>query len=318
MTQHFDTNTPAVTYLPHSFAERQIDLGEVTLNYAVAGQSSAPALLLIPGQAASWWDYESVMARLQSDFQVFAVDLRGQGRSSRTPRRYTLDTWGNDLVRLIQHAIGRPTLVAGHSSGGVLAAWLAAYAPRNSVKAVYLEDAPLFSSELVPACGPGVRQTAVGLMFELFCNHLGDQWAIGDWKGMLARAPSVLPSWMHAWIPTSDEPPQNLKEYDPEWARAFYSGTASANCSNELMLRKVRTPVLFSHHFRTIDSETGILQGAISDVQVNYARNLVEGAGQPFNYRSLPERGHALHEDDEELYVSILMEWFKGLPVTNS
>ncbi|MFP3187369.1 MAG: hypothetical protein RXS25_42475, partial [Paraburkholderia sp.] len=80
----------------------------------------------------------------------------------------------------------------------------------------------------------------------------------------------------------------------------------------------VRTPVLFSHHFRTIDSETGILQGAISDVQVNYARKLVEGAGQPFNYRSLPESGHALHEDDEELYVSILMEWFKGLPVTNS
>ena len=42
---------------------------------------------------------EAAIKLLAPDFQVFAVDLRGQGRSSRTPGRYTLDNMGNDLVR---------------------------------------------------------------------------------------------------------------------------------------------------------------------------------------------------------------------------
>ena len=61
------------------------------------------------------------MAQLTPYFQVFAVDLRGQGRSSRTPGRYTFDNFGNDLVRFIAFRIRRPVVVAGLSSGGVVA-----------------------------------------------------------------------------------------------------------------------------------------------------------------------------------------------------
>ena len=42
------------------------------------------------------------MTLLTEHFQVFAVDLRGQRRSSRTPGRYTLDNLGNDLVRFLR------------------------------------------------------------------------------------------------------------------------------------------------------------------------------------------------------------------------
>ncbi len=68
------------------------------------------------------------MRLLQEHFQAFAVDLRGQGRSSRTPGRYTLDNFGNDMVRFIALAIKRPVIVSGLSSGGVITAWLSAYA----------------------------------------------------------------------------------------------------------------------------------------------------------------------------------------------
>ena len=60
------------------------------------------------------------MGLLQEHFQAFAVDLRGQGRSSRTPGRYTVDNFGNDMVRFIALAIGRPVIVSGLSSGGVI------------------------------------------------------------------------------------------------------------------------------------------------------------------------------------------------------
>ena len=135
-------------FVPHAYPEQTIDLGEVTMNYAVSGSPDKPALLLIPGQTESWWGFEAAMAILDKEFQVFAVDLRGQGRSTWTPGRYTLDNMGNDLVRFIALAIRRPAIVSGNSSGGVLAAWLSAFAMPGQIRGVHVEDPPLFASEV--------------------------------------------------------------------------------------------------------------------------------------------------------------------------
>src|SRR3546814_209837 len=154
MTNHqsrYGPHSPDETYVEHEIAEQLVDLGEVEMNYATAGERSAPALLLIPGQTESWWGYEAAMPRLAEHFEVFAVDLRGQGRSTRTPGRYTLDNIGNDLVRFIDTVIGRSTIVSGLSSGGVISAWLSAYAKPGQVIAACYEDPPIFSSELRPA-----------------------------------------------------------------------------------------------------------------------------------------------------------------------
>ena len=155
------------------------------MNYATAGDVGSPALLLIPGQTESWWGYQAAMPQLAEHFEVFAVDLRGQGRSTRTPGRYTLDNIGNDLVRFIDVVIGRPTLVSGLSSGGVLSAWLSAYAKPGQIVAACYEDPPLFASEVRPATGPGIRQ-CIGPMFDLWSTYLGDQWSIGAWDAMRA------------------------------------------------------------------------------------------------------------------------------------
>jgi pimeloyl-ACP methyl ester carboxylesterase len=97
------------THIDHQLAERLVDLGEMQTNYAAVGETGSPALFLIPGQTESWWGYEAAMPRLAEHFEVFAVDLRGQGRRARTPGRDTLDNMGNDLVRFIDVVIGRPT-----------------------------------------------------------------------------------------------------------------------------------------------------------------------------------------------------------------
>jgi pimeloyl-ACP methyl ester carboxylesterase len=182
---------PDITYVPHRYPEQLVDLGEVQLNIGTAGSVDQPALLLIPGQTESWWGYEAAMDRLAPHFQVFAVDLRGQGRSTRTPERYTFDNMGNDLVRLIAFHIRRPVVVAGLSSGGVLAAWLSAFAPPGMLRGAFYEDPPLFTSELVTTCGPSIRQSAVGAMFGLWATYLGDQWRVGDWDGLRTAAASL-------------------------------------------------------------------------------------------------------------------------------
>jgi pimeloyl-ACP methyl ester carboxylesterase len=289
------------------------------MNYATAGEPGLPALLLVPGQTESWWGYEPAMPLLAEHFQLYAVDLRGQGRSTRTPGRYTLDNMGNDLVRFIDLAIGRPTIVSGNSSGGILAAWLAAYAKPGQVRGAVCEDPPLFSSEINPACGQSIRQS-LGPMFALLSKWLGDQWSIGDWPGMQAAAPRELP--MHVFValtrmgmggppdqPPPEQPPQNMKEYDPEWARSFWSGLAGASCDHLRMLQSAKAPILLTHHFREVAPDTGALLGAVSDQQVKRAGELVREVGQRFEVRDLPEMAHAMHAHAPELFATTLVEW---------
>ncbi len=159
-------------FVPHGFEEHLVDLGEVRLNYATAGRGDHPALLLIPAQAESWWGYEAAMRLLADRYQVYAVDLRGQGRSTWTPGRYCLDIFGADLVRFIDRVIGLPVIVSGLSSGGTLAAWLSAFAAPGQLTAAVYEDPPLFSSQVNPAVGQSIRQ-GIGPMFTLWHKWLG-------------------------------------------------------------------------------------------------------------------------------------------------
>lgn len=310
------------TFVPHAFAEQTADLGEIRMNFAVAGDPSRPAVLLVPAQSESWWGYEAVMPLLAEHFHVHAVDLRGQGRSTWTPGRYTVDNFGNDLVRFIDLVIGRETLVSGLSSGGVLSAWLSAFARPGQIRAAVWEDPPLFSCQPMPAIGPGIHQ-AVGPIFAAWNKWLGDQWSIGDWAGLLRAMPTEIPTEMlrnlAAMIPPDEAadpaagPPQNLREYDPEWGRAFVSGTATASCDHVTMLERVHVPVLLTHHFRTVDAQTGRLTGASSDDQARRARELVTAAGQPIDYRSFPETPHSMHEHAPKQYVETVLDWVATL-----
>jgi pimeloyl-ACP methyl ester carboxylesterase len=308
----FGPDHPSETFVSHRYPEQTIDVGEVEINYAVAGTADRPALLLIPGQTESWWGYEQAIDLLKDHFQVFAVDLRGQGRSSRTPGRYTLDNFGNDLVRFIERAIGRPVIVSGLSSGGVISAWLSAYAMPGTIRGACYEDPPLFSSQVSPSCGHSIRQS-IGPIFALMSKYLGDQWSIGDWDGMLEAAKTELPAWMSNAAAFFSDPeggvPQRLKEYDPEWGRAFWEGSVYAACDHARMLASVKCPVLYTHHFRHVDAERGFLLGAASDLQAKRVCELVSGAGQAIDYRSFPRTPHSMHGEDPKRFAELLIEF---------
>jgi pimeloyl-ACP methyl ester carboxylesterase len=306
-----DADSRADIFVSHAYAEQQVDLGEVRMNYATAGEASLPPLLLIPGQTESWWGYEQAMPLLAEHFQVFAVDLRGQGRSSWTPGRYTLDNFGNDLVRFIDLAIGRPTYVSGLSSGGVLSAWLSAYAKPGQILAAVYEDPPLFSSETNPAFGQSIRQ-GLGPLFAMFNKWLGNQWSIGNWSGMQAAAATEVPPWVSSVIPFPDEVPQNLREYDPEWGAAFWTGTVAASCDHANMLSNVKVPVLLTHHFR-LEDPSGTLMGALSDLCAAKAQELIIAAGQPITYQSFPAMGHFMHAIDPPLFAKTITDWVATL-----
>lgn len=303
----------AEVFVPHAYAEQTVDLGEIRMNYVVEGDPASPALLLVPGGSESWWTYEEAIGLLAERFQVFAVDLRGQGRSTWTPGRYGFDNFGNDLVRFLDLVVGRPVIVAGNSVGGVLTAWLAAYAKPGQVRAVILEDPPLFACEIAPAYGPGVRQD-LGPLFELRAKWLGDQWSIGDWEGMRKAMPQELPGVLtRIFGDPGPEPPQYLKECDPEVIRSWASGLAFSSCDHAAMLAGVRVPVLFTHHMRMLDPDTGHLIGASTDIQAQNACRIMREAGAAVTYTSLLEAAHVMHTADAEGYVKIVTDWIDTL-----
>ena len=122
------------------YIEKQVTLDDGTiLNYA-EGPDHGPALLLIHGQSMQWEDYARVLPELAQYYHVYAVDCHGHGESSHDASKYTAVAMGKDFVWFIDNVIGEPAVVSGHSSGGILAAWIALM--REVVQGIVLEDPP--------------------------------------------------------------------------------------------------------------------------------------------------------------------------------
>jgi pimeloyl-ACP methyl ester carboxylesterase len=184
----------------------------------------------------------------------------------------------------------------------------------GQIRGALLEDPPLWASEVNPLYEPSLSQ-AVGPVFELFAKYLGDQWSIGDWEGLRAAAEDDTRTIVRAFsAAAADEPRQTLKEYDPEWARAFVEGTVALSCPHEKMLADVKVPVLLTHHSRLIDPATGDLIGALSDFQATKAQEILSATGIQFEYRSFPDAMHSMHSADPNRFVEILTTWTNSLP----
>jgi pimeloyl-ACP methyl ester carboxylesterase len=128
------------------YVEKQVTINGSVMNYA-EGPDNGPALLLIHGQSTDWQNYYPVLPKLAKRYHVYAVDCYGHGKSARAPEKYTNVAMGRDLQQFLVQVVGRPAIVSGHSSGGLLAAWNAAYAPEQ-VSGVVLEDPPVFTTLL--------------------------------------------------------------------------------------------------------------------------------------------------------------------------
>src|SRR5262249_24308302 len=143
-----------------------------------------------------------------------------------------------------------PVVTSGCSSGGLLSAWLSAFALPGQLRGAVWEDPQFFASETRPLVGQSIRQ-AIGPLFKHNAIWLGDQWRVGDWAGMRRAAKESEGPFLRM-IPFGEQPPQNMKEYDPEWGRAFWDGTVAQSCPHETLLAQVKVPVLFTHHARTV------------------------------------------------------------------
>lgn len=128
MTADIPSHAPESTYV-HSRGVR--------IHVQVQGPRNAPLVLLIHGFAGGCFDFSDVMTQLSStqlypeQLRVAAVDLRGYGRSDKTPRGYDLTTAASDMAGVIRGLGYVNALVVGHGYGGLVAWTLAAHEPER-------------------------------------------------------------------------------------------------------------------------------------------------------------------------------------------
>jgi pimeloyl-ACP methyl ester carboxylesterase len=123
-----------------------------SIYYVQAGQkqSGRPPLLLIHGFGASTDHWRKNITELRNDFEVWAIDLLGFGRSGKPDWQYGGDVWRDQLYDFITEVIGQPVVLAGNSLGGYSALCVAAQRPAAAVGLVLLNSAGPFTDTKVP------------------------------------------------------------------------------------------------------------------------------------------------------------------------
>jgi len=139
-SRSFSTAEIIATVL-HMPRERTFDAKSVRLNYLDYGSSSDQPLVMLHGGAWRWQEYLSLIPSLGRRWHIYALDLRGNGRSGWVPGTYRLQDFAEDNAEFVSR-LNAPTVLVGHSIGGVIALMVAARWP-DKVKALIIEDSPL-------------------------------------------------------------------------------------------------------------------------------------------------------------------------------
>lgn len=118
-----------------------------SIYYVKAGERrpDRPPLLLIHGFGASTDHWRKNVAGLSQDFEVWAIDLLGFGRSAKPEIPYSGDVWRDQLHDFITEVIGQPVVLAGNSLGGYAALCVAAQRPQSAVGLVLINSAGPFT-----------------------------------------------------------------------------------------------------------------------------------------------------------------------------
>ena len=306
--------------------EKQITLpsGNI-INYGEV-KNDKPALLLIHGQMGIWEDYALVLPELSKKWHIYAVDVYGHGDSSHDESLYYIDVNGDDLIWFIDHVIGAPTVVCGHSNGALTAAYIAAYGGRNIVGAV-LEDPPVFSTE-----GEGWEESFAYLDTYSVLHDYDESDHSECWEAYYLRRCYWGQLYMRDSMPGianyaqkyhDKHPDEAVKigflpssvwsifayaqKYDFAYGEHFYDLSWNHGYSHEQILSDIEVPCVYIHA-KENSAENGTYLCAASREQAERAASLI---GEKCRLIETDTSDHVIHTVHKELYIEAVNSLLK-------
>ncbi|MFW9893629.1 MAG: alpha/beta fold hydrolase [Candidatus Thorarchaeota archaeon] len=307
------------------FEEKKFDTGELEINYVV-GSGNGPALILIPGQGADWTNYKKVLSPLSEKYHVYAVDVRGHGKSDWATGDYTFTSIGRDMTAFIEAVVQDPAIISGNSSGGLIALWLAANRP-DLVKGIIMEDPPLFSADWPRIKEDNhvyhVLQTTVEMSKELHESR-----SISGLARLFTKVERPLPDGKVRSVPRSAayfisfiiRASQKLRgkpwlpgrlgilvdilvDFDADFSQAWVDGRIYEGLDHADALKRAECPMILLHANWIRHPDYG-LSGAMDDDDAARARALAPA----MHYKRIDSE-HVIHSYNPDLFISLVDEF---------
>jgi pimeloyl-ACP methyl ester carboxylesterase len=306
------------------FVEKQVKLKDGTiLNYGEGPNNGKTPLLLIHGQGMTWEDYAKVLPELAEHYHVYAVDCHGHGESDWNAEKYTAKAMAEDFIEFIDVVIGEKTVVSGHSSGGMIAAWMTANSP-DKILGTVIEDSPFFATE------PGRREKTYAWvygfqLYEDFKNQTDEKdylkyslersyWrnVFGDflWNKFTKDAVAYHKKHPNEPVHLKYLPPQINRifesvtyPYDRRFGETFYDNTWFEDYNQKEVLSNIQTPTVFIKAATNYDGD--LLVAALSDEDADRVVRLLQNGKRI----DVDTPGHDIHYDQPEEFINIMVDF---------
>jgi pimeloyl-ACP methyl ester carboxylesterase len=274
---------------------RFVTIDDVTVHYKTAGNGNE-ALILLHGFGASIFTWHSVFAPLAQNYTVVAYDRTGFGYSSRP----VPGEWGDNnpysplfqveqLIALMDSLGVEQAVVVGSSAGGITAALTAVYYPER-VKALILVAAAIFEGGPPRWLSPVLRIPQVkrlgSLAMRYYYTYFFDNVHNRAWHNPSKRTSEIRDGYRK---------PMKAENWDRglwEYVLAYEPLDLGKR------LNEIKIPVLI---ITGDDDRIVPMRGSekIAD-QIAHAEMVI-----------MPDTGHLPHEENPELFLSIVNTFLK-------
>jgi len=247
--------------------ERTFDSDELSLNYAEGPPNGSP-LVLLHGLGRRWQSFLPLIPALSMRWHIFALDLRGHGKSGHVARGYRSGDYAEDVVRMLRARVPASPVIFGHSLGGMLGMRVACHHP-ELLRALILGDnlilARQIDNPMYTAVFRGLRDLArCGGSLEAIAQGIG---------GIVVPIPGTDESVMIRELPGNDEAyllslARCVQQVDPDVYNMTLDGSSLTDWDGEALLRGISCPTLLLQ-------ASPELAGLMSDQDVALATRLL-------------------------------------------
>lgn len=267
----------------------------IELNYYEVTNSLQP-LVLIHAQGVDATSFKNVWGRLSEKYHVYSIDCYGHGESLHNEEQYNVEDIGNAIIRFIEDVVKEKVFLLGHSSGGLIAAYIASTTELCS--RLILEDPPFFSSQgerrkssynyidLSTVCHNFINQSE-SKDFVLY--YFASQYA---WNFFPEKSREKIKGKMTAMAAKyrKKHPDRNLKvmfwpkaalsgfqgmnNYDPLFGETFFNDSFHCGIPHENILRNIKCGAVFMKAQTKIGRD-GVLMAALSEDDLKRVSELI-------------------------------------------
>ena len=281
-------------------------------------------LVLIHAQGVDGSSYTNVAKQLSKKFHIYSIDCYGHGGSRHDPATYNIKSISEAVIDFIEHVIQNKVWLVGHSSGGLIAAFIAA--ETDLCDKLILEDPPFFASQ-----GERRKKTFNYVDLSTICHNYNMQSEQKDfvlyyfanqyaWNFFPEKSRDKIRTKLvkMAAAYRKKHPDKDLKvlfwpkaglagfhgmnNYDPLFGETFYNDSFHCGILHEDILRKVHCDTIFMKA-KTNMGDDGLLMAALSDDDVKRVSEVVPNC-EIVRF----DCGHGIHIERPKEFIQCLMD----------